>query len=133
MQQILATATDDGGTAGATGILVLAVLWVLLVVIGWWKIFEKADEAGWKAIIPFYNIYTMLRIVGQPGWMLVGFLIPFINIIVFIIVMGNLAKSFGRGLGMILGLIFLNPIFSIILGFGKATYVGPTAEMNQRF
>jgi hypothetical protein len=30
-------------------------------------------------------------------------------------------------------LIFSNPIFAIILGFGKATYVGPVAEMNQRF
>jgi hypothetical protein len=133
MQQILATATDDGSTAAATGIVVAALLWALLVIIGWWKIFEKAGEAGWKSIIPFYNIYTMLRIVGQPGWMLIGFLIPFINIILFIIVMGNLAKSFGRGIGTILGLIFLNPIFSLILGFGSATYTGPDASQNQRF
>lgn len=132
MHQILAAATDDSDAA-LTGLVIAAVVWGLLVIIGWWKIFEKADEAGWKAIIPFYNIYTMLRIVGQPGWMLVGFLIPFINIILFIIVMGNLAKSFGRGIGTILGLIFLNPIFALILGFGKATYVGPTAQANQRF
>jgi len=75
----------------------------------------------------------MLRIVGRPGWMVVGFLIPFVNIIFAVIMMGDLAKSFGKGIGFVLGLIFLNPIFALVLGFGSATYVGPAAERNQRF
>lgn len=133
MQHILATAVDDSDGAFAITVVVIVLVWALFVIIGWWKMFEKADEPGWKSIIPFYNLYTMLKIVGQPGWMLIGFFIPFINIILFIIVMGNLAKSFGRGIGTTLGLIFFNPIFGMILGFGQAAYVGPTAELNQRF
>ena len=35
-----------------------------LVVAGWWMIFSKAGEAGWKAIIPIWNILVLLRIVG---------------------------------------------------------------------
>ena len=31
-----------------------------LVLIAWWKIFEKAGEKGWKVLIPIYNIYTEL-------------------------------------------------------------------------
>jgi hypothetical protein len=114
-------------------LLIVGIVWAVLVIIGWWKIFEKAGEAGWKAIIPIYNIYVLLRIVGRPGWMVIGFLIPFVNVILGVIVMGDLAKSFGKGFGFVLGLIFLTPIFAIILGFGSATYLGPTAEQNSRF
>ena len=34
----------------------------------------------------------------------------------------KLAKAFGKGIGFFLGLIVLNPIFMIILGFGSAQY-----------
>jgi hypothetical protein len=33
-----------------------------------WKIFEKAGEAGWKSIIPIYNVYIMYKIVGMKNW-----------------------------------------------------------------
>ena len=36
----------------------------------------------------------------------------------------KLARSFGKGVGFAIGLIFLNPIFMLILGFGSAKYVG---------
>ena len=109
MSHVLATAVDDGDAAVATGLIIFLLLWSVLVIIGRWKIFGKADESGWKSIIPIYNMYTMLRIVGRPGWLVIGFLIPFINIILYVIVMGDLAKSFGKSIGTVLGLIFLNP------------------------
>jgi hypothetical protein len=40
---------------------------------------------------------------------------------------GDLAKSFGKGTGFALGLIFLSVIFILILGFGDVRYVGPAA------
>jgi hypothetical protein len=116
-----------------SAVIIVSIIWAVLVIAGWWKIFEKAGEAGWKAIIPIYNLYVMLKIVGRPGWMVIGFLIPFVNLILWVIVMGNLAKSFGKGFGFVLGLILLNPIFAMILGFGNAGYIGPTAEQNNRF
>ena len=39
--------------------------------------------------------------------------------------MFNLAQVFGRGIGFGFGLLFLAPIFLMILGFGNAEYVGP--------
>ena len=33
---------------------------VVLVIVALWKIFEKAGEPGWKALIPFYNINLTL-------------------------------------------------------------------------
>ena len=113
-----------------TAVIVIAIVWAVLAIVGWWMIFEKAGEAGWKAIIPIYNAWVMLRIVGQPGWMLIGFFIPFINIIVWVIIMAQLAKSFGKGIGYVIGLIVLNPLFAMMLGFGSATYQGPAAKSS---
>lgn len=116
-----------------SSLIIIGIAWSVLVIAGWWKVFVKAGEPGWAAIIPFYNIYVMLRIVGRPGWMLIGFFIPILNVIFYVILMGNIAKSFGKGVGFVLGLIFLNPLFAMILGFGQAKYVGPTAEQGQRY
>jgi hypothetical protein len=41
-----------------------------------------------------------------------------------------LSKSFGNGIGFTLGLIFLNPIFILILGFGDAKYIGPAGGVQ---
>ncbi|MBN2357705.1 signal peptidase I [candidate division KSB1 bacterium] len=102
---------------------------ILLVFYIWvgWKIFVKAGKPGWAVIIPFYNIYVLLEIVGRPGWWLILFLIPFVNIIIGIIIYVDLAKAFGKGTGFALGLIFLGFIFFPILAFGSAKYVGPVA------
>ena len=48
--------------------------------------------------------------------------IPFVNLIISILVMANLATCFGRGAGTVLGLIFLPFISWPILGFGSAEY-----------
>lgn len=87
-----------------------------------WKLFVKAGQPGWAAIIPIYNVYVMLKIVGKPGWWLLLFLIPFVNFVIAIIVMHNLSLRFGRGVGTTLGLIFLGFIFVPILALGSAKY-----------
>ena len=112
-------------------------LWILyvaiyvLIVAGWWMIFTKAGQEGWKAIIPFYNFYIVLKIVGREGWWLILFLIPFVNVVVWIIVAIDLAKSFGQSGWFAVGLIFLPFIFTLILGFGDARYVSPAAAGGQ--
>lgn len=52
---------------GIVGIIV-AIIWGILLIIAMWKIFEKAGEAGWKSIIPIYNVYIMYKIVGMKNW-----------------------------------------------------------------
>jgi len=112
-------------------------LWILyvaiyvLVVAGWWMIFTKAGQEGWKAIIPFYNLYILLQIVGREGWWLILFFIPIVNIVVYVVVSLDLAKSFGRSGWFAVGLIFLPVICPLILGFGDARYVGPAAKGGQ--
>jgi len=54
-------------------------------------------------------------------------LIPFVNFIILIILVIDLAKSFGKGVGFGIGLLLLPIIFFPILGFGSAQYQGPAA------
>ena len=44
------------------------------------------------------------------------------------VLMIDLAKSFGKGVGFGIGLILLAVIFFPILGFGSAQYQGPSAS-----
>ncbi len=117
--------TDQG--VGLVSILIQFVV-AALQIAGMWMVFVKAGQPGWKAIIPFYNLFTQLKFVGRPGWWLVLCFIPLVNIVIFFIVSNDTAKSFSKGIGWALGLFFLGFIFYPLLGFGDARYVGPAAE-----
>jgi hypothetical protein len=118
---------DGGGIAGLLGSLIYFAFIVLLIA-AMWKIFAKAGQPGWAAIVPIYNIIVLLRIIGRPLWWIVLLFIPVANFIVLIISMIDLAKSFGKGTGFAIGLILLGPIFLPLLGFGDARYLGPAAS-----
>ncbi|HEY4621368.1 MAG TPA: DUF5684 domain-containing protein [Gaiellaceae bacterium] len=107
-------------------IIYLAI--AVLVIAGWWKVFTKAGEEGWKAIIPIYNFIVLLKIVGREWWWVLLALIPIVGLVIWIIVSLDLAKSFGRGGGFAVGLILLPFIFAPILGFGSDTYRGPASK-----
>jgi hypothetical protein len=91
-----------------------------------WKIYTKARQPGWASIVPIYNTIILLRIVGKPAWWFILLLIPGINLIFAIIILNELSNSFGKGSGFTLGLLFLPFIFFPMLGFGDASYVGPS-------
>ncbi len=138
-----------GATLGAVAAITL-VLWVLQI-IAYWKIFKKAGEPGWKSIIPVYSQYTLYKatwnvpmfwvwfvltivttvfaeLVQTPDPNIVLTIIAFVLTIAFMVftIMSyhKISKSFGHGVGFTLGLIFLWPIFILILGFGSSQYRG---------
>lgn len=88
-------------------------------------IFRKAGREWWEAIIPFYNLYILTIIVGQPWWMLLGFFIPFVNYIVGAYLYYHLSKRFGFDIPFTIGLVLLPFIFFPILAFGGAMYTKP--------
>lgn len=116
--------TSSWGQIGTGGWIVSLVL-AILVLAGMWQIFTKAGQAGWKCLIPIYNLYVLCQIAGKPWWYLLMFLIPVVNIFFVIFLYNALSQSFGKGVGTTLGLLFLPFIFVPILGFGQAKYVGP--------
>ena len=127
-------------------VLVIGIILLVISIIGCWRIFTKSGEQGWKALIPFLSEYTMFKVTWKPMWywillasiivdlalwysgisVLVGLswvFTVFTNVI-GIIAYYKMAKAFGYGMGFTFGLIFLWPIFILILAFGKAEYIG---------
>ncbi len=102
--------------------LLIQLVISVVVVAGFWKVFAKAGQPGWAAIVPFYNVYVMTQIAGKPAWWMVLFFIPIANIVAAFIVNIAIAEKFGKGTGFGIGMIFLSFIFWPILGFGDAQY-----------
>lgn len=113
----------------AAGVLIVYYIIILaflvLTLIGLWKVFTKAGKPGWACLIPFYSQYCQFEMAWGNGWLFLLTLIPCVNVVVMIIYSIKLAKAFGQGTAFGLGLFFLSPIFTLILGFGKAQYIGP--------
>lgn len=107
------------------GLIIFALAAVVFIIASFWKIFTKAGEEGWKAIIPIYNMIVLLKIVGKPGWWVILFLIPIVNYVFIIWTYNMLSKSFGKDEGFTAGLVLLGIVFFPILGFGSAQYQGP--------
>lgn len=124
VQLLAQTSTEAPGEGSSLFGTLIALAVVIALIASIWKVFEKAGEAGWAAIIPIYNLVVLLKISGKPIWWLVLMIIPFVNIIVSLLVLLALAKNFGKGAGFGLGLFFLGFIFFPILGFGSARYQG---------
>jgi ABC-type sulfate transport system permease subunit len=132
LTDILLLAQNDGGGGGG-GIIggligslcncIFLIIFVVVPLIGLWKIFEKAGKPGWAALIPIYNAVVLLEIIDRPIWWLI--LLFCVGPVFGVIVALELAKSFGKGIGFAVGMILVPFIFYPMLGFGDAKYQGP--------
>ena len=102
----------------------------IITVVILWRIFTKAGEKGWKAIIPFYNIYVLFELTWGSGIKFLFLLIPFFNFYVIIKTCLNVARAFGKGGGYATGLFFLSPIFGLIIAFSDMEYLGVPKKVN---
>ncbi|MFH0925728.1 MAG: DUF5684 domain-containing protein [bacterium] len=109
-----------GGGGGIIGLIYLLI--IILLIVSMWKVFVKAGEPGWAAIIPIYNIVVLFKIAGKPVWWVILFLIPLVNFVITILAYLAFAAKFGKGAGFAIGLAFLPMIFFPILAFGDAEY-----------
>ena len=141
-----------GTTSTAVGALgaMVVVFFVIIIgialavsvcsIVGQWKALKKAGKNGWEALIPYYNNWTFCNVVGiNPWWVIVVLVsslvlsyIPYIGSILsyaisiyFTVILNvSVARSFGKSDGYAAGLIFLAPIFWLMLGGKNAQYVG---------
>lgn len=128
-------------------IIVLLILLILLVV-AYWKMFTKAGVAGWKSLIPLYNVYIAFKIAWKDQtafwvWLAASIVYgPFRDhedgVGVITIAAGILAlvwwmrfcirqaKSYGKGAGTGIAAFFLPNILTLYYGFASScTYAGP--------
>ena len=109
---------SSGLEAVSSVFMVLILATSLLMLVSWWRIFQKAKLPGRGAIIPFYNIYLILKLAGKPNWTW-WLLFPPVLWILMIVAQFKIAEKFGKGTGFALGLWFLPVIFYPILAFSK--------------
>ena len=121
------TTTSSSSSGMSAALLIFYLILVAILIAAYWKIFTKAGQAGWKAIIPIYSAVILCRIVGLSGWYVLILLVPFVNIVFAIYLCYRLSVAFGHGVGMTI-LMFIFGIGALILGYGSSKYLGPDGK-----
>lgn len=120
---------------------VLAILIWLLPVAGKWKVYGKLGMLGWYSIIPVYAEYKLCERVHRGdetkaflmaylivlicSWAFcwvdtVGVLLALAQLVMSIIVLNDLSRTFGKETGYTIGLVIFGFVFWTMLGFGAS-------------
>ena len=137
----------SSGGMSAVGViislLISLVVWVVVSGFMYWKVFEKAGQPGWASIVPIYQFWIIIKVVGRPTWWfwifvaafvlfwlpIVDFVLGIFAFILYLLICLDMAKVFGKESGFGIGLWLIGIVFFPILGFGSARYVGPQTAM----
>ncbi len=117
------------------GILIFLIVYYLLTSFTLQKLFVKAGEDGWKALVPGWNFIIWSKLVGQPKWWAALLLIPIVNIFIWSGLCVDMVRSFGRYkyLDSFLAVLAAPFIFFQIGNDPKAKYLGPTLELEKAY
>jgi hypothetical protein len=130
---LMATATTVFTWVPTSSDIATGVVAYVLFVIGLWPVLVKSGRRGWGAIIPIYNSVLMEELAGYSGWLTILFYIPVVNIVMGILVALGNGRAFGKGPGFSFWLLGVLPIIGyLILGYGKAQYVGDGGRSDRR-
>lgn len=130
------------GAAAAFTIVVLCIIFLIIAIItiiAQCKVFDKAGEKWWKALIPLYNNWVFTKITGLAWWWFVIALSLSTLVVMYsendaVTIMGmalflanfnyyyNLSKKFGKSNGFAVLLSILPFIGLPILAFGSSNY-----------
>ena len=138
--------------------LSILLLYYLLLVIAQWKLFKKAGEKGWKALIPFYNLFVSHHLIGMshiwfildtifwvvevvlelthaaPEWLEEAFMTIAIlfTVIAEIIHIMKLCYCYTKSELFGIGLFICPPLFSLILAFDKNAEYHPPRNHHKK-
>lgn len=113
-------------------LLLIAYFAVLLASL--WKLFQKAGKPAWAGFVPGYNILVWLQISGKPWWWIILFLVPGVNLLMFIIMNVNISIVLGeRSFKDHLLMTFL-PWYKVpqVVFAERNTYVGPIPPAERK-
>jgi cyanate permease len=102
--------------------LAAALLPLIAMMAGMWKVFEKAGQPGWQAVVPFYNLYILNEIAGKDVMWFIMTMIPCVQFVAMIVICVEVAKKFGKGPEFGVGLALLGFVFFPVLGFSDARF-----------
>ena len=119
---------SSGSSSLSGGTIFFYLIIAVLMLAAMWKVFTKAGEPGIASIIPIYNTYVLFKIIYGNGIKFLYLFVPILNVVASIMLYVRLGQRFGKGTGFILGMIFLSPIFLLILAFDNSYYQGPDTQ-----
>jgi len=100
-------------------VIIIPLLFTIPTVFAW-KLFVKAGKPGYYSLIPFFNLFVMLQIIKKPLWWLVLLIIPFLNVFVFMLMLVELVKCFGKyGLGQQFLAVIVPFVYLPLISFEK--------------
>ena len=134
--------------------IILTILYYLMLTIAQYRLFQKAGEKGWKALIPFYSIFVSHHLIGMrhiwfildiifwtielilefiegtPLWIEETFfsVALILTIISEILHIMKLCYCYTKTELFAIGLFLLPPVFSLILAFDKSEYHPPVSH-----
>lgn len=95
----------------------------ILMIVGFWILFESKGERGWKAIIPIYSTYVSYKLFFKKSkfWQMVIFSVVLFIALIMLMVVGavSLSSSISDSMGFMgmvaLGLILISTIALIVI------------------
>lgn len=114
----------------------ISLPFTIFVLVAFWKVFVKAGQPGWAALIPLYNVVILFKMAGKEWWYIFLLLVPIYNIVIIVQMWHAISKAFGKRTGFTVGLVLLNAIFISILAFDSSVYdpqgvQNPDAPLDQ--
>lgn len=64
--------------------------------LGTWKLYIKAGRKAWEAFVPIYNAIVLMKIINRSVWWTILLFLPIVNLIMFLVVWVETARSFGK-------------------------------------
>ena len=127
----------SASTGSNTALTIIACIMGVVVIVALWKLFTKAGEPGWKALIPFYNVYLWLKLVWSKKagiWMAIIFPIAIVALMIIMAIAtagavggfttgfltGDATSILTAGIGMLIAVI---PIIGIAVAMGIMSIV----------
>lgn len=107
----------DGNAVGAGVGLFSILIWIVIYVYFSYSFMVIANKTGtdgaWMAWVPIVQIYLLCKVGGKPGWWLILFFIPLVNIVFSIIVFMAVAEA--RGKPSWIGILMIVPFVNFII------------------
>lgn len=116
-------------------ILIFLIVYYLLTSFTLQKLFTKAGEDGWKALVPGLNFVVWSKIIGRPNWWAALLLLPIVNIFIWCGMCVDIVRSFGRYefMDSFLAVVAAPYIFFKIGGNPKEEYIGQTIKLEREY
>lgn len=137
--------------------MLLTLIYYVFLTIAQWKLFLNAGEKGWKALIPFYNIFVSHHIIGMSHiWFILDIFFWVMEVVMEFFKTPDLVEDVILTVAIVLtliseiihimklcycytkselfgiGLFLVPPLFSMILAFGKSKYHPPKSHRGHK-